>query len=116
MDWPRDPWTNAGYSFPAPGQVTTVGPAMHKGLGKIHFAGEHTSYAFVGYMEGGLNSGASLARRIAARDGLQIAEIPMPKAPVKEIVEEKPDASKGPLKTPATEPAEVPATQPVMAQ
>ncbi len=70
MDWPRDKWTMMSYSFPAPGQVTTVGPVLYQGLGgKVHFAGEHCSYQFVGYMEGGLNSGASLAKRIAKRDG-----------------------------------------------
>lgn len=70
MDWPNEQWTMSGYSFPAPGQVTTVGPMLYKGLGHLHFAGEHTCYKFVGYMEGALNSGASLARRIAARDGV----------------------------------------------
>lgn len=95
MDWPREQWTGGGYSFPAPGQVTTVGPLMYKGLGKIHLAGEHTCYAFVGYMEGGLTSGTSLARRIAARDGLVVPEIPMPPAPAKEIVEEKPEPKTG---------------------
>lgn len=70
MDWPKDPWLQAGYSFPAPGQVTVMGPTLRDGLGKIHFAGEHTCYKFVGYMEGALNSGASLAKRLAKRDGL----------------------------------------------
>jgi monoamine oxidase len=70
MTWPKDQWTKAAYSFPAPGQVTAIGPTYYKGLGRLHFAGEHTCYKFVGYMEGGLNSGASLARRIAQRDGL----------------------------------------------
>jgi monoamine oxidase len=70
MDWPGDPLTMAGYSFPAPGQVTTVGPLMRKGLPHLHLAGEHTCYKFVGYMEGALNSGAALARRLAQRDGL----------------------------------------------
>ena len=74
MDWPNEQWTGAGYSFPAPGQVTTVGPILHKGLGKLHFAGEHCSYKFVGYMEGALNSGASLAKRIAQRDGIVVKE------------------------------------------
>jgi monoamine oxidase len=60
-----------GYSFPAPGQVTTVGPLMYKGVGnRLHFAGEHACYKFAGYMEGALNSGVSLARRLAARDGV----------------------------------------------
>lgn len=70
MDWPNDPWTLAGYSFPAPGQVTKMGPVFHGGLGRLHFCGEHTCYKFVGYMEGGLNSGASLAKRLAKRDGV----------------------------------------------
>jgi monoamine oxidase len=75
MDWPAEMWTQAGYSFPAPGQVTTVGPMLYKGLGKLHFAGEHTCYKFVGYMEGALNSGVSLAKRLAIRDGFMKEEI-----------------------------------------
>jgi len=70
LDWIGDPWTRAGYSFPAPGQVTTIGPLLRAGIGRLHFAGEHTCYQFVGYMEGALHSGASLAKRLAARDGL----------------------------------------------
>lgn len=70
MDWPKDSWAMASYSFPAPGEVTKVGPLLRKGLGHIHFAGEHTCYKFVGYMEGGLNSGVSLAKRLAVRDGV----------------------------------------------
>lgn len=70
MDWPSDPWSKGSYSFPAPGQVTTQGPILREGLGRLHFAGEYTSYAFMGYMEGALNSGAAAARRIAARDGV----------------------------------------------
>jgi monoamine oxidase len=70
MDWPSDPWVKASYSFPAPGQVTTQGPTFREGLGRLHFAGEYTSYAFMGYMEGALNSGAAAARRIATRDGV----------------------------------------------
>ena len=71
MDWPGDAWTKASYSFPAPGQVTTLGPMLRDGIaGRLHFAGEHTAYAFVGYMEGALSSGVRVARRLAARDGL----------------------------------------------
>jgi monoamine oxidase len=70
MDWAGDPWTMAGYSFPAPGQVTTVGPLLHQGMGRLHFAGEHSCYKFVGYMEGALSSGVAVARRIAAQDGV----------------------------------------------
>ena len=70
MDWPADQWAKASYSFPAPGQVTTQGPTLRQGIGRLHFAGEYSSYAFMGYMEGALNSGAAAARRIAARDGV----------------------------------------------
>jgi monoamine oxidase len=73
MDWPGEPWTGAGYSFPAPGQVTTMGPLLVAPFGpqgRLHFAGEHCSYAFVGYMEGALQSGLRVAKRMAKRDGL----------------------------------------------
>lgn len=70
MDWPNEPWTKASYSFPAPGQITTQGQVLYDGLqGRLHFAGEHTCYRFVGYMEGALYSGTQLAKRLAKRDG-----------------------------------------------
>jgi monoamine oxidase len=66
MDWPSDPWVKGSYSFPAPGEVTTLGPQLQQPLGgRVFLAGEHTCYAFVGYMEGALQSGARAARRIS---------------------------------------------------
>ncbi len=70
MDWPADTWAKASYSFPAPGQVTALGPILHQGIGRLHFAGEHTNYAFLGYMEGALGSGVRVAKTIATRHGL----------------------------------------------
>lgn len=70
MDWPNDRWTRAGYSFPAPGDVTTAGPILRAGVGRLHFAGEHCSWAFPGYMEGALSSGVRVATTIMARDGV----------------------------------------------
>ena len=102
MDWPSDPWTLAGYSFPAPGQVTTCGPLLRQGMGHLHFAGEHTCYKFVGYMEGGLNPGASFARRLAARDGIIIEPPPAPKPAEKKG--EKKDDKKGEKKEEKKEP------------
>jgi monoamine oxidase len=69
MDWPGDQWTQGGYSFPAPGQITRLGPILRRGFGKLHLAGEYTCYKFVGYMEGALQSGVEVARRMAQRDG-----------------------------------------------
>ena len=51
------------FTFPAPGQVTTVGPLIAKGLGRLHFAGEHTS-TWTGWMEGALESGERAAREV----------------------------------------------------
>jgi monoamine oxidase len=70
MDWPGDTWAKASYAFPAPGQVMAQGPTLYDGIGRLHFAGEYASYAFMGYMEGALNSGAAVAKRIAVRDGV----------------------------------------------
>ncbi|MEX2662134.1 MAG: FAD-dependent oxidoreductase [Vicinamibacterales bacterium] len=70
MDWPGDAWSKASYSFPAPGQVTAQGPTLHDGIGRLHFAGEYASYAFMGFMEGALHSGAAVAKRIAEKDGV----------------------------------------------
>ncbi len=71
MDWPNEPWVKASYSFPAPGQITTLGRTLYEGLDQnLHFAGEHTCYRFVGFMEGALYSGSQLARRLAKRDGV----------------------------------------------
>jgi monoamine oxidase len=65
MSWPDDPWAGCGYSFPAPGQVTRAGPILDRGVGRVRFAGEHVSLAFIGYMEGALSTGVRAAQRIA---------------------------------------------------
>ena len=65
VDWPNDELAGGGYSFPAPGQVTTVGPLLVQAHGRLHLAGEHTCLKFVGYMEGALQSGLRVARSIA---------------------------------------------------
>ncbi len=65
IDWGQEPYFGACYSFPAPGSVTKVMPLLRRGLGRLHFAGEHCSAAFVGYMEGALESGLRIADTIA---------------------------------------------------
>ena len=72
MKWPEEPWALTGYSFPAPGQVTTVGPLLAQPHldGSLHIAGEHACYKFVGYMEGALQSGLRAAKVLATRDGV----------------------------------------------
>jgi monoamine oxidase len=70
VNWHNDPLARGSYSFPAPGQVLSTGPVLQQGLGRLHFAGEHCCPAFIGYMEGALQSGVRLARRLAQRDGI----------------------------------------------
>jgi monoamine oxidase len=75
LDWMNDPWSKGSYSFPAPGQVTTVGPQLDRGLhDHLHFAGEYACYAFTGWMEGALASGVRVAHKLAKRDGVATGE------------------------------------------
>jgi monoamine oxidase len=69
MNWPNEKWAMASYSFPKSGDIMRWGPKFSEGYcGRLHFAGEHTCYAFTGYMEGALQSGYRLARKLVMRD------------------------------------------------
>jgi monoamine oxidase len=62
-----------GYSCPAPGEVTTTQKSYAELIaGRIAVAGEHTSPAWFGYMEGALQSGLVAAVRIALAAGIEI--------------------------------------------
>ena len=63
--WSQDPYAQAAYSWPAPGQVTRWLPLLQRPHGRIHFAGEHTSI-LRGTMEGALRSGVRAASEVAA--------------------------------------------------
>jgi monoamine oxidase len=70
MAWPRDEWTAAGYSCAAPGEVCRAGPLLYKGFrDRLFFAGEHTCFAYFGYMEGALESGRAAAAAIVRAIG-----------------------------------------------
>ena len=71
MNWPKEDWAQASYSFPKCGDILRWGPKFSDGYeGRLHFAGEHTCYAFTGYMEGALQSGYRLARKLVSRDAM----------------------------------------------
>jgi monoamine oxidase len=68
-NWLREEWSRGSYYFPRLGEIIKWGRFWKDGYSDwMHFAGEHTSYAFMGYMEGALSSGYRLARRLAERD------------------------------------------------
>ena len=63
--WPSEPFIETGYASPAKEQVFSVGQALNQPFAKrMCFAGEHTSMAYFGYMEGALRSGMRAARQI----------------------------------------------------
>ena len=70
VDWIGDQWTKCGYSFPLPGEFLSQSKILKDGLGNLHFAGEHASLGFFGFMEGGLHSGAQAAHRLMHRVGV----------------------------------------------
>ncbi len=59
-----DPLIGGAYSCWLPGQYTTIGGYEGVRQGNIHFAGEHTSGRFQGFMEGGAATGALAARAV----------------------------------------------------
>lgn len=66
MAWPRHPWVKGSYSSPKVGQYTTLldAVATPEGGGRIHFAGEHASAEWLGFMNGAVSSGERVAREI----------------------------------------------------
>ncbi|MBP9146509.1 MAG: FAD-dependent oxidoreductase [Thermoanaerobaculia bacterium] len=68
--WPSFEFTKGSYSSYGVGQWTTIGGAEGERVGRLHFAGEHTSSDFQGFMEGGCESGERVAGEILADLGI----------------------------------------------
>jgi monoamine oxidase len=62
----RDPLLNCSYSYWKPGQYTQFSGYEGVPQGNIHFAGEHCSQDFQGFMEGGATEGIRAAKEILA--------------------------------------------------
>jgi monoamine oxidase len=60
----RDPLLNCSYSYWRTGQYTAFSGYEKAQQGNIHFAGEHCSQDFQGYMEGGAAEGARAAKEV----------------------------------------------------
>lgn len=67
-----DPNILASYSTWLLGQYTTIAGYERVRQGRVHFAGEHCSVAFQGFMEGGAETGAAAAREILGDYGIRI--------------------------------------------
>jgi monoamine oxidase len=67
--WPTYPWTKGSYSYWKPGQYTRFAGAEGEASGSCHFAGEHTSQDFQGYLNGAVESGERAAAEVLAAVG-----------------------------------------------
>lgn len=65
--WPTHPHTLASYSCYRPGQWRAIRGQEFRPVGRLHFAGEHTSLDAQGYMEGGAETGKRAALAILKR-------------------------------------------------
>lgn len=65
MHWPGNPYVGGSYSCFAPGQYAGFAGAWAS-VGRLVFAGEHTSEAHSGYMNGGAESGRVAAEQVIA--------------------------------------------------
>ncbi len=63
--WERYPWTRGSYALFKPGQYTMLNGALDTVEGRVHFAGEHTSAQWQGYLNGAVESGQRAGREVA---------------------------------------------------
>jgi monoamine oxidase len=64
--WPGYPWTKGSYSYWKVGQYTKFAGAEREQQGNCHFAGEHTSIDFQGYLNGAVETGERAAAEVVA--------------------------------------------------
>jgi len=62
--WPSDPFVRGSYACWKVGQYTTIAGAEFEPVGRLLFAGEHTSLDYQGYMNGAAETGRRAAQRV----------------------------------------------------
>ena len=63
--WWQNPWSKGAYTCQRPGQYTGLFGAGAVPEGNVHFAGEHTSVYYYGFLNGAVESGERAAREVA---------------------------------------------------
>ena len=63
--WHLNPWSRGAYTCPRPGQYTQVFGIPELPEGPFHFAGEHTSSEFFGFLNGAVQAGERAAKEVA---------------------------------------------------
>lgn len=64
--WQGNPWAQGGYAYWRVGQYVAFSGAEGERSGNIHFAGEHTSTDYQGYLNGAVDTGILAAKEILA--------------------------------------------------
>lgn len=67
--WPGYRWTKGSYSYWKVGQYTAFSGVEKEAVGSCHFAGEHTSQDFQGYLNGAVETGYRAAAEIVSALG-----------------------------------------------
>lgn len=62
--WATYPWSRGSYSYYSPGQYTTITGVEEQAVNGCHFAGEHTSLEYQGYLNGAVETGQRAAQEI----------------------------------------------------
>ncbi len=65
--WSEHPWTRGAYAYWKVGQYTRFAGVEREPSGTCHFAGEHTSVDFQGYLNGAVETGERAAGELLAR-------------------------------------------------
>jgi monoamine oxidase len=68
-EWASDPWVKGSYAAFLPGQYTRFYGAMGAAEANAHFAGEHTSVASQGYLDGAVETGDRAAVEVLSALG-----------------------------------------------
>lgn len=63
--WWANPWSKGAYTCQRPGQYTELFGAGSVPEGNVHFAGEHTSVEYFGFLNGAVESGERAAKAVA---------------------------------------------------
>ncbi|WP_164674445.1 flavin monoamine oxidase family protein [Spirulina subsalsa] len=71
IHWSSVPYSYGSYSCFKVGQYTQFYGALGQSVGNLHFAGEHTSLEYSGYMEGACDSGERVALEVLEAMGLR---------------------------------------------
>ncbi|EFV14961.1 flavin monoamine oxidase family protein [Segniliparus rugosus] len=63
--WAQDEWARGGYfGYMPPGVWTTLGPALGRPVGRLHWAGSETSGVCMGSMDGAIRAGKRAAAEV----------------------------------------------------